>query len=189
MVKGKASGAAFHFWKSWPRKLWILLLVTPVSVVLDQITKLIVTQRFSLGARYPLIDSFLDFTLSTNRGVAFGAFGDSSPPIRILFVLIFPALLVLFLLRSFKDEPDKATLSPIGYGLLLGGAIGNGMDRVGRGEVTDFILVHWKESWFYPAFNVADIAICVGVGILILQMSVLPLIQEGKKKKQSRKNR
>ena len=83
----------------------------------------------------------------------------------------------LFLVWYLTRAPRQAKLLNVGLALILGGAIGNLIDRVRIGKVIDFIHVHYADVWHYPIFNVADIAICVGVAIVVIDM----LFLEGKR--------
>lgn len=139
-----------------------------VVVVLDQWSKSVVTSRLSEGAIVPVVEGFFNMTLVYNRGAAFGIFAhlpDSVRwPILAITSTIALAAVVYFLLNDFA----KDRLAQIALGMIAGGAVGNIIDRISLGKVVDFI------DWFYgsyhwPAFNVADSAICVGVVVLIVR--------------------
>ena len=133
-------------------------------VVVDQITKHLVLARFRTGERLPIIDGLFDLVLAFNPGAAFSFLSSASGWQRYLFVMLalgVSAVLVLFLRR-----PGNAALQ-LGLALILGGALGNVIDRIFIGEVVDFLLVY-HGSWSWPAFNIADSAITIGAGLLIL---------------------
>ena len=144
-------------WRRW-------LLLSLGIVIVDQITKHIVLARFRTGERLPVIDGFFDLILAFNPGAAFSFLSSASGWQRYFFVTLalgVSAVLVLFLRR-----PGNAGLQ-LGLALILGGAIGNVIDRILIGEVVDFLLLY-HGTWSWPAFNVADSAITTGAGLLIL---------------------
>jgi len=137
-----------------------------VVVVLDQITKWFVLQHMYLHQSIPLIDGVLSLTYIRNSGAAFGLFADLPWAIRVplLVTVSVGALVVLvFILRSL--QPHERALRAALAGV-LGGAIGNLIDRVRFGEVVDFVDVYWRD-YHWPAFNVADSCITVGIGVLL----------------------
>jgi signal peptidase II len=146
-----------------------LLLVTAISVgtvVIDQISKQIVLRSFQPGEIRPVIDGLFNLTLTFNRGAAFGLWSGLGPGWRevVLGLTIMLALAVVgYLLTRAYYQTALAQTALAG---ILGGAIGNVIDRVQLGAVVDFLdfyigTAHW------PAFNVADSAICVGVCLLL----------------------
>ena len=143
---------------------WLAL--STLVLVLDQITKLLVVQRFSLGERLPLVPGWLDLTLVYNRGAAFSFLAAADGWQRWFFILVGAAAsgFILWLLARHGTQ----RLFALALSLILGGAIGNVIDRVFRGQVVDFVLAHWQDRWYFPAFNVADAAITVGAVLLIL---------------------
>jgi len=149
-----------------------LSLVLALAVLaLDQLTKFLALARLSPGLPVPLVEGFLAFTLVMNPGLAFGIFAATPPGWRWLVALLsFCALSALVLLsaRLLLAGGQPAVLS---LGLIFGGAVGNLVDRGRFGAVVDFIDVHWR-GYHWPAFNVADSAITVGVGLLALRLLV-----------------
>jgi signal peptidase II len=152
------------------RKYLLFSIFTVLSLVLDQWSK--IAARQDLRPRGPfnpkvIVAGYFDLRYAENPGVAFSMLQDL-PGGRVLLTLLAVAafVLVLFYLRK---TPDTGTRLHIALGLVGGGAIGNLVDRVLYGRVTDFIV--WKvgaHEW--PAFNVADAALCVGVGLMVLDM-------------------
>jgi signal peptidase II len=143
---------------------WLALAAT--VLVLDQITKLMVVQRFALGERLQLVPGWLDFTLVYNRGAAFSFLAGADGWQRWFFIVVgigASAFILWLLVRHGSQRMFALALA-----LILGGAIGNVIDRVFRGQVVDFVLAHWQDRWYFPAFNVADSAITVGAVLLIL---------------------
>ncbi len=147
------------------------LLVSIAVFLLDQITKKIVSQGMHEHQTIEVIPNFLNLTYIHNRGAVFGLGSDVSSPylswlLSILSILSLGVILVYFLRVSARN-PKLYT----GLALVLGGALGNLFDRLRNGHVIDFIDLHWFD-YHWPFFNVADSSICVGVGILLLFMSV-----------------
>jgi signal peptidase II len=155
------------------RYLLLTALASLGTLVLDQASKLLVLGTFQAGEVRPIIDGFFNLTLTFNRGAAFGLWSWLTPGIREivlgLTVLFAMAVVVYFLSRPYYQN----ALSQFALASILGGAIGNIMDRVRLGAVVDFLDVYYG-TYHWPAFNVADSAICIGVAILILFSKPLP---------------
>lgn len=144
--------------------LWLTLLV----LVIDQASKTYFDSSLQMYQRIVVIPDFFSWTLAYNSGAAFSFLADSSGWQRWLFALIavvVSGVLLVWLKRLGRND----TWLAIGLALILGGALGNLYDRIAYGHVIDFILVHWEHRLF-PAFNVADSAICVGAVMLALDM-------------------
>jgi signal peptidase II len=156
-----------------------------VVIVIDQVTKVLADRMLRGRDPVPVIPEFFSLWYSRNPGGLFGYFRDWGDPWRTLTLTLVPlvaiVLIALFLART--DEPDRSTLS--GLALILGGAVGNLIDRILRGEVVDFLDVYashellpglagWLSARFgtvhWPTFNVADSAIVIGVGLLMLDI-------------------
>ncbi|MEL0002062.1 MAG: signal peptidase II [Rhodospirillales bacterium] len=138
------------------------LFMVGATIVLDQLTKYLALE--GIPAAEPIsIFSFLDLKLTWNQGVSFGIFGGGSVP---PFVLILIAILIsMFLIWQLWNS--KKLILGMGFGLIIGGALGNVIDRAIYGAVIDFVLLSWK-SWSWPVFNLADMAISCGVGLIII---------------------
>jgi len=141
-----------------------------VSIILDQWTKALARDVLKpLGPFHPkvVIPGFFNLRYSENPGVAFGML-QQMPGGRLLLTLMAVAAFLL-VLAYLRKTPAAATRLHVALGLVGGGAIGNLVDRVLYGRVTDFIVWHVKEhEW--PAFNIADAALCIGVGLMVLDM-------------------
>lgn len=147
---------------------WLRLSV--LVIVLDQLSKFWVLTTLAPGQKVAVIPDFFYWTLAFNTGAAFSFLADSGGWQRWLFTalaLAISAVLLVWLKRTRLG--DWRTALPLA--LVLGGALGNVIDRIRLGHVTDFILVYFGD-WAYPAFNVADSAVCVGA-VLLIVFSVL----------------
>lgn len=139
-----------------------------VVVALDQLGKYGILQHFGeagcVDRREP-VTSFLDLVLTCNRGMSFGLFNTGpglSVPLFSIAAIAIVAILVWWLSRV------QSELLATAIGLIIGGAIGNVIDRVRFGGVIDFLYFHLG-SWYWPAFNLADSAICIGVVIMLFE--------------------
>lgn len=145
--------------------LWLSVLV----LVIDQASKYYFENTLSLYQQIIVIPDYFSWTLAYNTGAAFSFLADSSGWQRWLFALIavvVSGVLVVWLKRLGRDE----TWLAVALALVLGGALGNLYDRIALGHVIDFIFVHWRNEYRFPAFNVADSAITVGAIMLALDM-------------------
>src|SRR5258708_31396752 len=142
---------------------WRWFALAAAVVLADQVTKAIVLGRFALGERLE-VTGFFNMVLVYNKGAAFSFLSDAAgwqTPALIVFALAAIALVGTFIVRS----PGRRLLCT-GLALILGGALGNLIDRLRFGQVVDFLDFH-AAGWHWPAFNVADSAITVGAALLI----------------------
>ncbi len=164
----------------------LIFLVTFLPVLaLDQWTKILVHNRFRWGETFALIPHFFSLTYVRNQGAAFGFLHAAPSWFREPFFLVMPLIVMIFIFFLFLRITGSQRHWPVwsfGYSLILSGAIGNLIDRSRLGYVIDFLDFHWKETYHYPAFNVADSAIVVGVGLLL----TLTFIDERSRKTQSK---
>jgi signal peptidase II len=152
------------------QKYWILIVTAPFFIVFDQLTKLVVLDRFYLGESISVISGYFNLTYIQNTGAAFGFMADAHPAIRVPFFLAVPAIALVAMGYVYKGIPDRDKWMSFALSLVIGGAIGNLIDRARLGFVVDFLDFHWQGGSHFPAFNVADSAICVGVGMLMLDL-------------------
>ena len=155
-----------------PARIWSLLIASLVFV-LDRATKVVIERNVSLWDTRTVIPGFFNIVHTKNRGAAFGMFSDGSSELRT-FLLIGVSIAVLIFVAVVLLQPSRAGFSGsrttmFGLSLVLGGAIGNVYDRIVSGMVTDF-LEFYMGQWHFAAFNVADSAITVGAGLLLLDM-------------------
>ncbi|MCL4774250.1 MAG: lipoprotein signal peptidase [Burkholderiaceae bacterium] len=153
MSRGSAGVA-----KRW---LWLAAAI----VLADQLTKLAVVRSFAFGERLAVVPGLFDLTLLFNRGAAFSFLAGAGGWQRWFFtgLGVAAAVFIVWLLARHGSQ----RLFAFSLALILGGAIGNVIDRIVRGQVVDFLLVYWQR-WHWPAFNVADSAITVGALLLIV---------------------
>ncbi|ACH40641.1 lipoprotein signal peptidase [Citrifermentans bemidjiense Bem] len=148
-------------------KYIILLAVSVLVLVLDQVTKVYIDKTMRLHDSITVIEGFFNITYLRNKGAAFGILANSSW--RLPFFLLVSAVAVVVILVVVSRLRDDQKVSALSLSLIFSGALGNLIDRVRLGEVIDFLYVHWYEH-YWPAFNVADSAICVGVFLLAIEM-------------------
>jgi signal peptidase II len=149
------------------RKYAFVLSVAAVVVVLDQLTKWYIRRTVGLYESVVVLDSFFHITHVRNAGGAFSLFAGAPSVVRLPFFLLVSSVAVVALLAFVRRVEPGRPLLLFALGAILGGAIGNLLDRMRSGEVTDFLDFHWH-GWYWPAFNVADSFISTGMVILLL---------------------
>lgn len=149
-----------------PKTRWFLGTMAGV-LVLDILTKAWIQDAFRFGERMPVIDGFFDLVHARNTGAAFGFLGEAGTHWTIPFFVTITIFALAFLTHLVRRMPATMALLPLLLGAIGGGAIGNALDRVRFGHVVDFLLLY-VGRWHWPAFNVADIGISVGVTLLII---------------------
>ena len=145
------------------RRWRFLLFTVPLVMVLDQASKWLVNRLIPLHDCIPVVDGLFNLVNIRNRGAAFGFLNRSDIDWQLWFFLaatIVACLIIVQLIRKSGEAP----LLWLGFGLVMGGALGNLIDRLRERAVTDFLDFYWQNA-HWPAFNVADIAICVGAGL------------------------
>ena len=152
------------------RKYIAFLLITPFLIVLDQYTKIWVTDRFALHESLSVIPNYFNLTYIRNTGAAFGMLAQADPSLRVPLFLIVPLIALGIITYVFRKIPGRSLKISCALSLVISGAIGNLIDRFRLGYVVDFLDFHWKYQKHFPAFNVADTVICIGVGILVLDL-------------------
>jgi signal peptidase II len=140
------------------------LAVAAIACVLDQVSKVYLLAVFDLAANGPVrLGPFFDFVLTRNTGISYGLF-QTQGPIGQWVLLAFKAVAVLLLWLWLAQAKDR--LTALSLGLIVGGAVGNAIDRLAYGWVADFVFFHistpnWRFNWY--VFNLADVAIVAGV--------------------------
>jgi len=144
-------------------------LISGAVLVLDQITKFLVDSTMTMHQSIEFIPNVASLTYVRNTGAAFGFLAGARSSLRIVFFALISSVAIgciVYLIRGLRPQ-QKTLLASLS--LILGGAIGNLIDRLRLGEVIDFIDLHWYDV-HWPAFNVADSAISIGVILLFIQI-------------------
>jgi signal peptidase II len=144
-----------------------------IVLILDQATKWIALRRLPLGVPVSVIDHLFSLTLVMNPGLAFGML--ASVPLGWRWVVALLSIGALGVLAAVATRllPEGGWAAAVAVGMIFGGAAGNLIDRARFGAVVDFLDFYWHD-WHWPAFNVADSAITVGVALLALRMLTAP---------------
>ena len=139
------------------------LILAGLVFAADQAHKWWMLNVYAIGARQPVrLTPFLDLVLAWNKGVSYGLLATPSQGLLIGMSLLLCAVLWIWLCRSQKP------LAAAALGLVIGGALANALDRFNHGAVADFFLLHWQ-AWSWYVFNLADMAIVAGVGLLLYE--------------------
>ena len=144
-----------------------------IVLILDQAAKWVALHRLPLGVPIGVIDGLFSLTLVMNPGLAFGMLATVPPGWRWVVALLSIAALGVLATVATRLLPDGGPVAAVGIGMIFGGAAGNLIDRARFGAVVDFLDFYWR-GWHWPAFNVADSAITVGVALLALRMLTAP---------------
>ncbi|MCD7033868.1 signal peptidase II [Metabacillus sp. GX 13764] len=148
-----------------------------IIIAIDQLTKWAIATKMSIGDEFPVIENFLYITSHRNRGAAWGILQG-----KMWFFYVVTIAVIIGIVYYIQKSGNSSRLFAVSLGLMLGGAIGNFIDRVRTGEVVDFIH-SYIFSYNFPVFNVADSSLCVGVALLFVQM-----LLDGKKANEGENN-
>ena len=152
-----------------PKKYTKLAIVAGIVVLADQISKALILKFLPYHQNIPVIKGFFNITHIRNPGGAFGLMANMSPAFRTVVFLFISSLAVGLILYFYKKTPSTQPLLATGFALIFGGAIGNLIDRVRFGNVVDFLDIYLG-NLHWPAFNIADSAITVGIIIFIFHL-------------------
>jgi signal peptidase II len=152
------------------KKYVILMSLSGLLIALDQLTKLFIHTQYKLGESTEVIAGFFNITYVRNPGAAFGFLANSHPAFREIFFLAMPPVALIIILAILRSVPADDTKQIVALSSIFAGAIGNYIDRLRFRYVIDFLDFHIGGRWSWPAFNVADSAIVIGVGLLLLIM-------------------
>jgi len=141
-----------------------------IVLVLDLATKMAIDAHLSYSDRIPIIPGFFYLTHVRNTGAAFGMFADAPQVYRLIFFISVSLIAVGIIVAYLRKLAPGDRLAALALGLILGGAVGNLIDRIFRQEVVDFLHFRLWRGYSWPDFNVADSAIVVGVGLLVLEL-------------------
>lgn len=150
-------------------RLRVALWLTAAVVAVDQLTKAWIVMAYPLGTELEIVPGLFRVVHARNRGIAFGILGASGPAVQLALLIVVAGIVALIAWQLARAGGDG--FAGVGLALVLGGAIGNIIDRVLRGEVVDFLdfyLVTGGREHHWPAFNVADSAISIGACCVIL---------------------
>ena len=135
---------------------------------LDQVSKWLILAWVMQPPRVIEVLPVLNLTLGFNEGSAFGLLGEAMAGRPLVMVALTAAITAAVLILALRSE---TRFGRIGFGLIAGGSLGNILDRLRQGAVTDFLDLHWR-GWHWPTFNLADVAIVVGVGVLLAHITL-----------------
>ncbi|MGE5850007.1 MAG: signal peptidase II [Candidatus Methylomirabilota bacterium] len=144
-------------------------LIALAIILLDQVTKQVIVRALRLGQGIAIIPGFFDIVFVLNPGAAFSFLATLPDSVRNPFFILVSVTAVLLIIIYRTRHLQQHPLASLSLALILGGAVGNLIDRLRYGMVVDFLLVHVYE-YHWPAFNVADSAISVGVGLMLLDL-------------------
>jgi signal peptidase II len=162
-------------------KRWLLFsFIALIGLFADQLTKLYIDRSMQMFQSIPVIDGLFNITYMRNKGAAFSFLSHVSW--RLPFFIAISAVAAVVIVVAFNRLRNDQRLAQVSLSMIFSGAVGNLIDRVRRGEVVDFLDVYWR-THHWPAFNVADSLICVGVALLALDM-----LREEQRQKQANLN-
>jgi signal peptidase II len=168
------------------KKYKILLIIVPIVLILDQITKYLAIVNLKSGKTITVIDGFFNFIYRENKGAAWSFLADTSDSFRVPFFMILTIGAILLVLYMITKLTDKQKLLHFAFPLIVGGASGNLTDRFTNGAVIDFIDWHvGVHHW--PTFNVADMALVMAMVLLGLEV-IISAINDYKLSKKGEKN-
>ncbi len=144
-------------------------LIALAVVFLDRAAKWVVANRISLHDTVPVIPGFFRLTHVENRGAAFGLFAESPSQWKIAVLVLFSIVALVIVSALLWRNSHSMSTTGVGLALILGGALGNLWDRLVSGRVVDFLLFYIGQ-YQWPAFNVADSAIVIGAGLLVIEI-------------------
>ena len=149
-------------------------IIAAVIILIDQVTKWLIVRNMQIGENITIIENFFYITSHRNRGAAWGILEG-----QMWFFYIITAVVIVGLIYYIQKHTKENKVMGVALGFMLGGAIGNFIDRLFRKEVVDFINTYIF-SYDFPIFNIADSALCIGVALLFIHM----LFFEGKQEKE-----
>jgi signal peptidase II len=145
---------------------WVVITSSTI-LILDQVTKYIVERQIRLYEIITVIPGFFNLTHVRNRGAAFSLFATASESFRSFFFLTVTIVAIIVIALLIKKTHERILI--VAFSFIMGGALGNAIDRVRYGEVVDFIQWYYR-SYYWPSFNIADSAITVAVVLLAIDM-------------------
>ena len=158
-------------------KYAVFFAISALIITIDQVTKVYIDKMMDLHSSVTVLENFFNITYMRNKGAAFSFLSDFNYRIPF-FILVSVVAIIVLLIVLYRLRPDQK-FAAISLSLIFSGALGNLIDRIRLGEVIDFLDAHWYQH-HWPAFNVDDSAICVGVFLLAIDM----FLEERRQKKQ-----
>jgi signal peptidase II len=152
------------------QKYQVGLIAFAVSLLLDVVTKYLVNENLTYADRVPVIEGFFYLTHVRNTGAAFGLFRDAPVVLRLTFFIGVSTIAIGIIIQFFRQLAPGDRLSALALGLILGGAVGNLLDRIRLGEVVVFLHFILWGGYRWPDFNLADSWIVIGVALLVLEL-------------------
>jgi signal peptidase II len=149
------------------RKYLILFSLTGFVLCCDQLTKHLAHRILESDAPRPLIPGFLTLIYTRNTGFGFGLLAAAPDSLKEIFFIGVPVFALILIVLIFIKLQDDQMLTSVALTTILGGAIGNLIDRIQHGYVVDFIRLHWHEHAQLPPFNLADCSILIGVALMV----------------------
>ncbi len=146
-----------------------LFLISNVLIILDQITKFWITLHIPLHYSISVVEGYFNLTHIRNPGVAFGLFARNEYEYKVLFFVVISIIAIIAILTIYHQSPENKRAVRFGLILIFSGAIGNLIDRILYGEVIDFLDIFY-ERFHWPAFNIADSCITIGVSFMIYDL-------------------
>jgi len=157
------------------KRFLLLFIICVVTLISDQWTKHVIHKNFHWGESRPIVKNFFALTYVRNTGAAFGFLNRAPAAFREPFFIVVPLIAMAVILVIFLRLKEDQNLMAGSLSLVLAGAIGNLIDRLRFGFVIDFLDFHWAEKYHWPAFNIADSCIVVGVAVLFILSWKQPL--------------
>jgi len=148
-----------------------LFLSSNALIIIDQFTKFLVTLHIPQNYSFGVILNFFQFTHIRNSGVAFGLFANSKAEYKVIFFIVFSIIAIIAILVFYHQTGKDKKMVQVGLILLFSGAVGNLIDRVLHHEVIDFLDFYYK-SYHWPAFNIADSCITIGVCLILMEQFI-----------------
>lgn len=160
--------------------------VTPQGELLNPTSELSAGDRIEIRQReIVVIPGYWDYQYTRNPGAAFGLLADADESFRKPFFIVVSILAVLIILGLLRSVPFRQQIMYWGLTLIAAGALGNFIDRILYGYVIDFVVWKYTDEYRWPTFNVADVLICIGVGLILIEM-IREMIAESREKKQAK---
>ncbi len=150
--------------------MYLIYLVSIGVIALDQFSKILIVRNLALYETIPIIRDIFSITYTRNKGIAFSLLSNIPDALRVPFFAVTTGAVIALILWFFRGLIKKSGYVRVCFGLIIGGALGNFLDRVRVGEVIDFIEVGLNQNLKWPIFNIADSCINIGVVMLLVYL-------------------